>query len=315
MRTPANLTPITSQEFTAMGSRMRAVLDGDAQRARRLLRLVPRWFAEWEARLSRFRPESELSQLNRSAGRPVAVSRTLWRVLQAALRGAAESEGLVIPTVLPALEAAGYDRTFAEIGQHPGASGSSARLAVIALDGMTIDPVHRIICLAAGTRLDFGGVAKGWAADTALGRLRRRGPALVDAGGDLAINGAPRGMPGWPVGIADPFTPDRPLALLCLSGGGVATSGRDYRRWMQDGQPRHHLIDPRTGRSAVTDVLTATVIAPNARAAEAAAKTVLIRGSREGLAWLEHRPSLAGLIVTEAGTVETSTRFDRLLWR
>jgi thiamine biosynthesis lipoprotein len=92
----------------------------------------------------------------------------------------------------------------------------------------------------------------------------------------------------------------------------VATSGRDYRRWKQDGRWNHHIIDPRTGEPAVTDVLTATVVAPNVMEAEMAAKVVLILGSREGLEWLERRSGYAGLVVQETGAVITSRAFNNL---
>src|SRR5579875_2128594 len=100
-------TRLTRLVFRAMGCEVQVVIDRTGARAERLLGQVPRWFAEWEARLSRFRPDSELSRLNRCPGQAVPVSRTFWRVLRAALRAAAESEGLVLPTILPALEAAG----------------------------------------------------------------------------------------------------------------------------------------------------------------------------------------------------------------
>lgn len=309
---------LTRLAFRAMGSEVLAVIDREGRRAERLLGQVPRWFAGWEERLSRFRPESELSRLNRCPGQAVPVSRTLWRVLRAALRAAVESDGLVLPTVLPALEAAGYDRDFAEVRgdrpDHPHRDTPST-LMVAPLAAVALDPEHRTVRLTPGARLDFGGVAKGWAADLAAQRLGRHGPALVDAGGDIAVVGVPRGLPGWPIGIADPLTPGRQIALLCLTRGGVATSGRDVRRWWSGGELRHHIIDPRTGRPAATDLLTATVIAPSAREAEVAAKTVLILGRRDGLAWLERRGDLAGLVVTDEGQIERSSRFDRYLWR
>ena len=94
-------------EFRAMGSQILAVVDGETARAEARLAEVPRWFEAWEERLSRFRPESELSRLNRSAGREVPVSRVLWDVIEAALEAAQSTGGIVRPTVLEALVAAG----------------------------------------------------------------------------------------------------------------------------------------------------------------------------------------------------------------
>jgi thiamine biosynthesis lipoprotein len=105
------------------------------------------------------------------------------------------------------------------------------------------------------------------------------------------------------VGVADPFRPGNDILDLHLAGGGVATSGRDRRRWKAGRQWRHHLINPLTGLPAETDLVTATVIAEDVVEAEMAAKTVFLLGSRDGSAWLADRPRLAGFLVLEDGQV------------
>ncbi len=94
---------------------------------------------------------------------------------------------------------------------------------------------------------------------------------------------------------------------------GVATSSTDRRRWMQGDSLRHHIIDPHTGLSAESDVLSATIVAPTAVEAETAAKSVLIRGSVEGLEWLESKSNLAGLIILENGNILYSKRINEYL--
>jgi thiamine biosynthesis lipoprotein len=95
----------------------------------------------------------------------------------------------------------------------------------------------------------------------------------------------------------------------------VATSGKDYRRWKLDGVWIHHIIDPRTGQPAETDVLASTVIAPTVTEAEMAAKVVLISGSQSGLVWLEAHPQMAGLLVLDDGKLLYSQRIDKYLRR
>jgi thiamine biosynthesis lipoprotein len=102
--------------------------------------------------------------------------------------------------------------------------------------------------------------------------------------------------------------------LLVLGSGAVATSGTDYRRWRRNGEWQHHIIDPRTGRPAQTDVLSATVVAPAACEAEVAAKVALLLGSRDGLDWLEARPELAGMLILQDGRVLRSSRLEEYLW-
>ncbi len=299
--------------FRAMGCRILIALDSDTPLAARHLADVEAWFAGWEQQMSRFCPDSDLSRLNRSAGTPQQVSAPLWDVIQAALEAAAQSNGLVTPVVLNALEAAGYVNSF-DSPESSNVAEQHAPATVGDWRDIATDPRTRTVALPAGMRIDLGGIAKGWAAEQAMQRLRSSAPVLVDAGGDSAISGMRANGSRWPIAITNPFAPDTRLDLLMLRGGGVATSGRDYRRWQSGGTWQHHLIDPRTGRPAKTDVWSATVVAPGTRAAEMAAKVVLLLGSRAGLAWLEARPALAGLLVCEDGTVLRSRRLKQFVW-
>jgi thiamine biosynthesis lipoprotein len=302
-------------EFRAMGCRIFAALDSLSGRNARRLEQLPMWFEAWEQVLSRFREDSELSLLNRSAGTPVKVSGTLWDVVQAARQAERSSGGLVTPTILNALVMAGYDQSFEGIPREQILSPGAYPASTAVQSGVTCDIEARTICLSPDLQLDFGGVAKGWAAHQAAQRLKAYGPVLVNAGGDIAISSLQEdGLP-WPVAIEDPFDPESDLETLELGRCGAATSGKDYRRWKRDGVLSHHIIDPRTGQSAETDVLAATVIAPTVLEAEMAAKVVLIYGSQPGLAWLEARPQMAGLLVLDDGQQLYSQRLDKYLRR
>ncbi len=300
--------------FRAMGCQMAALIDADSPEASQALAQVPGWFEGWEQALSRFRPDSELNRLNRLSGvggQAMPVSPVLWEVVDLAFDAARESAGLISPTQLAALEAAGYDRSFDTLAKDkaisPDIEWQPLRPTPDVFQSVMRDGQQRSLRLAESVRLDLGGVAKGWAADETVRRLSAFGPALMDAGGDIAVSGPRPGATPWSVGVANPFFSDDLLENLLLAGGaatggrGVATSGRDYRRWQRNGRWYHHIIDPRTGRPAETDVLTATVVAPTAARAEVAAKAALILGSQQGLAWLEARPELAGCLVLEDG--------------
>ncbi len=300
-------------EFRAMGSHMSAALDVDAQRATKLNQ-VSAWFEDWEQHLSRFRSDSELNELNRHAGQWMRVSSILWEVTQFAIKAARWSDGLVSPTLLNAIEAAGYDRSFDAMTPI-----DETRSLTLAPDGQwrSIErhASNRSLKLPLNARLDFGGVAKGWAADRAARRLSVYGPTLVNAGGDIALSGPMADGQPWPIGVINPFEPDQQLDLVLVPQGGIATSGRDYRRWKRNGVWQHHIIDPRTGLPAQTDVLSATVVAPSTYEAEVAAKIVLISGSEQGLDWIEAHTAFAALIVLEDGHVLHSSRMEAYLWR
>jgi FAD:protein FMN transferase len=305
------ITVMSRRLFRAMGSRMLAIVDSD-DLAEDDLSQVPRWFEEWEQILSRFRPDSELQQLNRSEVEKVVVSGTLMEVLAAALRSAEETDGLVHPMMLGAMEAAGYDRTFDTLPREDDTPAYSARIPDWRC--IRLNRSLNTVQLPAGGRIDLGGTAKGWAADHAAARLSAAGPALVEAGGDVAVSGLRADGSPWPVSVENPFDAEHPLCLLAVCGGGLATSGRDYRVWRRGGEMQHHILDPRTGRPAQTDVLTATVAAPSARRAEAAAKMALLLGADEGLRWVERHDEFAALIVLEDGTYRKSTHMKEMLW-
>jgi FAD:protein FMN transferase len=296
-------------EFRAMGCHMTTVLDTDRSAAS--IKNVPAWFEAWEQTFSRFRADSELMQLNQRAGQWTRVSAAMWDVMHLALVAARWTDGAYSPTILNALEAAGYDRTFDTIT-------ASAEPIMPQPDGqwrsIQRQSLKRSICLPSDVRLDLGGIVKGWAADRAAKKLGVYGPALIDAGGDVAVSGPRADGSPWPIGVSNPFQPDQPFETLKIDRGGVATSGKDYRRWLRDGQWQHHLIDPRTGLPAQTDVLSATVIAPTAVEAEIAAKVIAICGSDVGLAWLEEQPDYAAIIVREDGRAVYSAQLKRYLW-
>ena len=296
-------------EFRAMGCHMTAVLDTERHAAS--VKEVPIWFEAWEQTFSRFRADSELSQINHRAGQWTRVGTTMWDVVHLALIAARWTDGLYSPTILNALESAGYDRTFDEItaSTEPITSHPDGQWRSIQRQSL-----NRSICLPPEVRLDLSGIVKGWAADRAAKKLGVHGPALIDAGGDVAVSGPRADGSPWPIGVLNPFQPDQPFETLKIDRGGVATSGKDYRRWLRDGQWQHHLIDPRTGLPAQTDVLSATVIAPTTFEAEIAAKVIAISGSAQGLTWLEEQPDYAAIIVREDGQAVYSAQTNRYLW-
>ncbi len=309
--------------FTAMGSRFNVWLESEPEGAQ-VLQRVPAWVEEYEAVLSRFRPESELSRLNARGGRWTETSETLFQALQKARHAAQLTNGLCNPLVLPALMAAGYthsfQRDFSPSTPHGGEVGgpedtSFTPPAVPAWTAIQVRPKKRLVKLPPQGKIDLGGTAKGWAAERIAERLSAYGPCLVDAGGDLVARGAPKGLAGWTVRIAEPGPePDQPpLAAICVTDCAVATSGVDYRRWRQGNRTRHHLIDPRSGQPAETDVLSATVVHPDAALAEGYAKALVLMGSEEGLAWILRQPQGAALVVRKDRAVLATASFQRLL--
>lgn len=299
-----------SHQFYAMGSHMTAWLElADQELAQRTLAQVEALFQAAEARFTRFRPTSELAQVNAQAGQWTPVSNVFWRLLTQALHLSRVTGGLFDPTVLNAVVATGYDRDFAEVRQRLAPSHGQGQPMATTLRGcwqaVELDAAQHALRLPPGVKLDLGGIAKGETAQAAVAFLSQWGSCLVDAGGDLVAGDAPTGWPGWLVGIAKPapFDPDpedeepeQDLAHLWLKNSALATSGTDYRRWQQGGITVHHLIDPRTGTAAATDLVTVSVLATEAAVAEAWAKAALISGAQAGRTLLEEHQHPAALV-------------------
>ena len=301
--------------FHAMGTEMLVCVDNGSDQPPVELADVPTWFEEWEQILSRFRLNSELSRLNRAGNQPISVSETLWQVFQSALTAEKVTSGLVTPTVAKAVLGVGYDRDFKLMVGQTLIPIMSEPAMVSPLELVTWDESTRCIYLPEGVQLDFGGIAKGWAAGQVVQRLKHAGSVLMNCGGDISMSGPLLDGSPWEIGVFKPF--DRSSGYIGMmyfnQGCGVASSATDRRRWMQGGRLRHHIIDPRSGLPAATDVISATVVAPTAVEAEAAAKSVLIRGSVDGLNWLESNPDLAALLILETGQILYSQRIREYL--
>jgi thiamine biosynthesis lipoprotein len=306
---------IHTSEFRAMGCRIFAAVENPVGSSPYEHENLPGWFEGWEQSLSRFRIDSELNQINRSAGHPIKVSRPLWAVLKVAEKAERESRNLVTPAIHDRMVAAGYDQSFEFMAPDMHSTLRPEDPGTFLLSDVLTESRTRTIQLPFDCRLDFGGVAKGWAAHQAAGRLRPYGSTLVNAGGDIAITGRKSDGSCWSVGVSNPDDASENLEVLKLGRCGVATSGTDYRHWKKDGAWQHHIIDPRTGLPAATDILSATVIANNVMEAEMNAKVAVILGGEAALSWLDDNPSLAGLLVYKTGRIVYSRRMQNYLWR
>ncbi|MBW4437815.1 MAG: FAD:protein FMN transferase [Pleurocapsa minor GSE-CHR-MK-17-07R] len=298
--------------FRAMGCGITIQLetDADASQGLALLAELPAQVEVLEASLSRFRPDSELMRFNDRAGQWCAVSAVLFENIHAAKHAARLTNGAFNPLVLPALLANGYARSFGEIGQ----PDASAPVPAADWQAIELRPESCEVRIPAGSAIDLGGSAKGWAASHLADGLSPYGACLVNIGGDMVARGAPEGQPGWEAQIADPHTGD-PLVSLWLRDTSLVTSGTDFRRWTTaDGTQRHHIIDPRTGLPARSDVLSVSISHPDATTAEAYAKAVLLRGAEAGLTWLQAQWNSGGLVVRHDGAVLTTPDFAHLYY-
>ena len=298
--------------FRAMGTEVHLLwvgpdADGGLRAARVLVESLDR-------RWSRFRPDSELSRLNAAAGRPVVLAPATFALVATAVDAWRLTHGRFDPTVLGAVVAAGYDRSFELVAPDGAAPTGDPGGAVPGCAAIVLEPGTGLVRLPRGVGLDLGGIAKGHAADLVVAAMLDAGAdgALANLGGDLRVAGVPPDPAGWLVGIDDPHDPGRDLGVLALADGAVTTSSRLRRRWRRGGRPAHHLIDPATGRPADGGVDAAVVVADRGVRAEILATAAMIAGPLEG-ADLLARTGATGLLVRPGGDVIRLPGLDRFL--
>jgi thiamine biosynthesis lipoprotein len=233
-------------------------------------------FAAAEGALSRFRDESDLTHLNRTAGSGTVVltGEHLYRAISAADRARRVTDGRFDARVLVDLERLGDPGAPLPPGPVAAAPGSA---------GLVRRPRERVLGL--DRPYDLGGIGKGLALRWAWRRLAPlravASGVLLEAGGDLVAGGTPVGEPAWSVGIEDPRGGDEPLGVIAVRDGAVCTSSVARRVWhAPDGRPVHHLIDPRSGEPGGDGLLSVTVAGPDPAWAEVWSKALFLAGSR-----------------------------------
>ena len=291
--------PVEEDRFRVMGSDAHVIVVGPAgllDRARRRL-------DDLEARWSRFREDSELCRLNAANGAPVVVSEDTFALLVHARDAWRSTGGAFDPTVLEALEAAGYDRDFQAIPPMSSRAGAPCARAP-GCDDMELDPIVRSIRLPPGVRIDLGGIGKGFAADLVSQELLEAGAqgVCVNLGGDLRVDGAAPSGDAWVIAVELDGDEGQFLTpSLQLASGAVATTSRARRTWRRGEMTCHHIIDPRTGRPAETPWTSATVIAARAVHAEPFAKAAFLAPSVSAAADALRDYGLAGLLFDNEG--------------
>ena len=243
-----------SRTFTCFGGHTTVVVDGAGPlgEAEEAVIAARDQLLVWHAAFSRFKPESELSSLNRDARTSVVVSPIMARFVQAVVDAAEATGGLVDATLLDAIEAIGYttERFHGSLAlplalalappRRPARAHPDRRWSTIEVDLQT-----STVMRPPGVRLDGGGIVKGLLADVVGELLRDYHGFVVDCEGDLRVGGS--GAKQRTIAVTAPLS-QRVLHEFELADGAVATTSIVKRSWMERLRPAHHLLDPATGR-------------------------------------------------------------------
>jgi thiamine biosynthesis lipoprotein len=243
----------------------------------------------FEKRFSRFLPDSELTKLNNSAGTSLTVSNEMRQLLLSAIHMAQQTEGLYNPFILPSLQKAGYVGSW----PMPQLVNDTPNYQNRALADWKQLVIHEHSAeIPKNTAIDFGGIGKGYLLEQLALLLAKMDIQhyWLSLGGDILCNGYDLETNSWHIGIQNIQNSNKIVATVDSKGEktAVATSGITKRQGVNKNVHWHHLIDPRTGKSADTDILSATVCSENALTADIAAKCLIIAGSKTAHTTLDH---------------------------
>jgi thiamine biosynthesis lipoprotein len=288
------------RETAAMGVQFRFVAYCESlEQAERVFEAAEQRLAELEGIFSDYRRDSEAMRLVESSiGQPVEVSAELWNLLRRSLDITRASEGSFDVTVGPITHLWRLARKRQRL---PEPTDLARALSAVGSNGLELREPNRVVIKRPGMRLDFGAIAKGYAADECLAIFLGHGveSALVDASGDIALGAAPPGSGGWRVGVADLASRGGIAQTLLVSNCGVATSSDAKQALVENGRRHSHIVDPRTGE-AVFGRSSVTVIARDATDADGWASALSVLGSQRGVELAEPRADLEALIVVQS---------------
>jgi len=308
---PGAALPLRKLSFPALGTTCEvqyAAPGGDGQ-ATAFERAAVAWVNAFEAKYSRFRPDSLVSRINAAAGRaPVEVDPEMEGLLKLCDTLHFMTQGVLDPTTLPLLRLWNYQ---AEPPRVPAAAEIAAARALVGWKKVQRTP-GRVFLPEPGMALDFGGFGKEYAVDIVAQLAVSNGIAnvLVDFGHDLRALGAPPGRPAWHIGLEDPQKPGTASASIGVTGRGVASSG-DYLRCFTVGGKRYgHIVDPRTGVPVANGCVQATVIAGTCLQAGVLSTTAFVLGVPQGIDFIQACPGAEGLLLTDKARAQTRGFFN-----
>lgn len=265
----------------------------------------------YDAIFSHTRADSSLTFLNQACGLPAEVNPDLARLIAVALTYCGETEGLFD------ISSGGLERLWNyHRAQRP--SDREVRTALSHVGYQRIRVQGPVVCTGdPQTVIVLGGIAKGYIADGLCSLMREAGvtSGAIDLGGNLAVVGArPDGRP-WRMTVVDPCEPRQALAVIECEDESAVTSGAYERYFVEDGKTYHHIIDPRTGYPAQTDVAGVTVVSASSTEADALSTSMFLMGTQRGMALASSHSGVDALVVGRDGSVRmTPGMRDRMVY-
>ncbi|MCA9405883.1 MAG: FAD:protein FMN transferase [Candidatus Omnitrophica bacterium] len=248
-------------------------------------------------RMNVFDERSDVTKVNEAYEQPAQIGTDTYDVIQSAIKYNSISNGAFDITVWPLIH---LWKENAKAGRLPEESEVITVMEALGPDNLLMMPPDRVQLRHPETKIDLGGIAKGYAVDEAARILREHGIErfYIDAGGDLYVGGLNCAGESWKIAIRNPYSEKTPLTIVSVSNQAVTTSG-NYEQYLKvENKSLSHIIDPRTGHPQ-EHVVSATMIAPTAEAADALSTALSVLGEEEGLVLVDTLgEDYAGLILS-----------------
>ena len=297
-----------------MGTKVEIIAEGKDRES--LEKAINQGFKEierLEAKLSRYREDSTISRINRSAGiSPVQVDAEVFALIEKAVEVCGDSNGAFDPTILPVLSLWKFTEKDAVL---PDEEEIKQRLSLVDCRKIILKKGENLVFLPEpGMGIDLGGIAKGYAADRTAEVLKKNGvrSGIVNAGGNLTVFGG-KGR-GTAIGVQDPRDRDKVLAKIYLKDSAVSTSGDYERFFIFRGIRYSHIIDPKNGYPARGEE-SVTVISQDGTLTDARSTALFVLGSDEGLKMLKSHPGMQAMFIDASGKKSmTPGLSERMLW-
>ena len=303
--------PLRRLSFPALGTNCEVqyvASEGD-QQAAAFEHEAAAWVNAFEAKYSRFRPDSLISRINAAAGREgVEIDEETEALLNLCDTLFSMTQGVLDPTALPLIRLWNYK---AEKPRIPSAAEIAAVRSLVGWKKVQRSS-GKVFLPEAGMALDFGGFGKEYAIDIVAQIATEHGisSALVDFGHDLRALNPPPGRPAWHIGLEDPHKPGATFGSVAIAGKGIASSGDYLRAFTLDGKRYGHIIDPRTGWPVANGCMQATVIAASCLQAGVLSTTAFVLGVPKGIEFIQSCMGAEGLLVTERTRAQTRGFFN-----
>ncbi len=262
------------------------------------------WVANFEARYSRFIPDSLIGKINESAGRDwVEIDEECERFFMLCSELTFFTRGAFDPSSLPLIKLWNWKANPPVIPSH-----AEIEKAKELVGWHKVQRKKGAIFLPKpGMCLDLGGIGKEYAVDRAVQLAEECGlqNVLIDFGRDVKAIGHPMQTPAWHVGLEDANNPGKCWAGVAISGKAVATSGDYCRKFEINGKRYGHILDPRSGYPVDNDCRSVSVIAPTCTIAGILSTTAFVLGAKDGLALIRAYFGAEGAITTNNNRFHT----------